>query len=125
VEAKLRTTKKNLGELPRKPEGDPVAAVWKLLAGFKKDVTQLVSGRPEDGVKGLIQTFRASRANFRDAIFRQAPDFKPYRRDSRQPSVHGTASFESIQGGEMLEPTGARDAKTVIYLDEVLDMAEK
>jgi hypothetical protein len=125
VKAKLRTTKQNIEELPHRPEGDPVAAVWKLLAGFKKDVAQLVSGRPEDGEKGLIQILRESRGQFREAIFRQAPDFKPYEQDSRESGVYETASSGSVQGGEMLEPTGPRDAKTVIYLDEVLDMAQK
>jgi hypothetical protein len=125
VEAKIRTTKKSIEELPHRPEGDPVAAVWRVLAGFKKDVTQLVSGRPEDGVKGLIQVFRKSKGQFREAIFRQAPDFKPYERGSLQPGVYETESSESVQGGEMLEPTGIRDAKTVIHLDEVLDMAQK
>jgi hypothetical protein len=150
VEAKLRITKQNIEELPRKPEGDPVAIVWKLLEGFKKDVAQLISGRPEDGVKGLIQIFRASRGEFKEAIFRQAPDFKPYnfkpykqsprihtpRVDAsprplsrcatpRAPSEYEVEFFEPVQRGEMLEPTGFRDAKTAIYLDEVVKMAQK
>jgi hypothetical protein len=136
VEAKLRTTKQSIEELPHRPEGDPVAAVWKLLAGFKKDVAQLVSGRPEDGVRGLIQIFREFRGQFREAIFKQAPDFKPYDRGSRPSGALSSASNHlsispivvssnsSVQGGEMLEPTGVRYDKT-IYLDEVLDMAQK
>jgi hypothetical protein len=69
--------------MPQQIKGEPVAVVWKLIEGFKKDVDQLIAGRPEDGNTGLIQIFRASRHDFREAIFKQAPQFKPYKVDEK------------------------------------------
>lgn len=123
--------------MPLKSQGDPVAAILKLVMGFKTDVAQLVSGRPDDGAKGLIQIFRRTKAQFRETVFNQAPDFKPYERwqekqfaremeiyDGPTESV-SPPKVSNSQEEEKLEPTGPRNSKTVVYLGEVLSMAQK
>lgn len=113
-----------MANLPDKLEGNPIAIVLRLLTAFEKDVTRLVSGRPEDGAPGLMQTFRKSRCHFYEAIFNQAPDFRPYPRDSSGRKIEYTHSL-TTEGHERLEPTGIRDDSIVVYLDEVFDTAEK
>ncbi|KAG8755211.1 hypothetical protein FRC14_004253 [Serendipita sp. 396] len=138
VEARLETIQKELAKLPSKVEGDPVTEVWKMIEEFKSDVQALVLGRAQDGEKGLIQNFRASREEFRESIFQQAPDFKPYdcpaglygsRSLDVDQSISSTTDDTDSSGegatGELerLEPSGTRNPKTLIYIDEVMDMA--
>lgn len=100
----------------------------------------MVAGRPEDGSKGLIQIFRKSRAQFREAIFNQAPDFRPYQRwqDALEPPqsprvmpmhmgpiISDPEQRNLAREKEELEPTGHRSSKTLVYLDEVLSTAQK
>ncbi|KAG8829739.1 hypothetical protein FRC17_006131, partial [Serendipita sp. 399] len=139
VEARLQTIQSELAKLPTKVEGDPVTEVWKIIEEFKSDVNTLVSGRAQDGEKGLIQIFRASREEFRESIFRQAPNFKPYNRPSQpKESVisqvmrgassgtqEGEADGEEVgKELEKLEPVGARNTSTMIYIDEVMKIAK-
>jgi hypothetical protein len=138
VEHKVRSTKEGIANLPAKPSGDPVSTIWKMKAAFEKDVKQLVEGRPEDGTAGLIQIFRHSREQFRDTIFRQAPEFKPFPRpsfkfggsqlgsaQSQQAPNPGHVSTEDAQIAqeEDLEPSGVKNPSTFVYMDEVLEVA--
>ena len=117
-----------------------------MKAAFERDVKQLVEGKPEDGTAGLIQIFRHSKEQFRDTIFRQAPEFKPFARSSskfgagqlaslrvRAPSP-GPVSPErapspgpvfplQITQDEDLEPSGEKNPSTFVYMDEVLEVA--
>jgi hypothetical protein len=136
VEHKVGSTKQGIANLPAKPTGDPVSTIWKMKAAFEKDVKQLVEGRPEDGTAGLIQIFRHSREQFRDTIFRQAPEFKPFARatlkfrsgqlelpPSRAPSPGPASAEGQTVREEDLEPSGEKDPSTFVYMDEVLAMA--
>lgn len=131
VERKLRETSEALNELPEEPQGDPVSAVLNLTTNFQKDVALLVQGRPEDGESGLLQKFRHHKGTFRDAIFNQAPQFKPYKcpsniteNESLQPSNSDLEDTEN-GGTEKLEPSGKkRDPYSFVYIDEVLTMAK-
>ncbi|PVF98611.1 hypothetical protein CPB86DRAFT_784651 [Serendipita vermifera] len=128
VERKLQETREGLNELPEEPQGDPVTVVLNLTANFQKDVAILVQGRPEDGESGLLQKFRQHKSVFREAIFQQAPQFKPFRRssvteDPIEPSDTDSEQMEN-DGTEELEPSGKRDPSNAVYIDEVLKMAE-
>jgi len=135
VEEKLGRLKEAIADLPPQRSGDPVWAVWKMKGAFEKDVKQLVEGRPEQGAVGLFQTFRRLREQFREAIFRQAPEFKPFERPAKHragglepptmppsPIDHSTAK-ESVTEEEALEPLGARDPGRFVYMNEVLETA--
>ncbi|KIM19796.1 hypothetical protein M408DRAFT_334259 [Serendipita vermifera MAFF 305830] len=132
VQLKVRHIQDDIADLPAKPSGDPVSMIWKMKAAFEKDVKQLIEGIPEAGIAGLIQTFRRERESFREAIFKQAPDFQPYSKPASVLSKLGTESRQTLlshtttgQNGdeEALEPSGLRAANTSVYLDEVLHMA--
>jgi len=109
-----------------------------MKTAFEKDVKQLVEGRPEQGATGLLQTFRHLREQFRDAIFRQAPEFKPFEKpvtyqsggpESRpQPTSddgHSGAKDHGVTQEEALEPSGQKDPSNFIYMDEVLEAARR
>ncbi|KAG8807393.1 hypothetical protein FRC17_004483, partial [Serendipita sp. 399] len=117
---KLQATKDAIRELPKKPEGDPIGILWKLLGAFQKDISQLVAGRPEDGDQGLLQLFRQYRLQFRESIFNQAPQFKPSP-GSQKPLGYGRY-INTAHNGEPLEPS-VRDSSTVVDLNEVMNVA--
>lgn len=103
-----------------------------MITTFKKDVEQLVKGRPEAGEEGLIQNLRRSKEQFREAIFRQAPEFKPFRKpkESGDTSPTEDASTQSTENiGEVLdldlEPQGPKNPDTFVYMDEVASRAQK
>ncbi|KIM31730.1 hypothetical protein M408DRAFT_237585 [Serendipita vermifera MAFF 305830] len=130
VESKVRRIKEDLGDLPAKPSGDPVSIIWKMKAAFEKDVKQLVEGIPEAGIAGLIQTFHREKNQFREAIFRQAPDFRPYNKANPHPQNKGifgastAANVTQTIDEDALEPSGPRAPNTAVYLDEVLTTAQ-
>jgi hypothetical protein len=128
IEVHLKRTKERLAKLPPKIEGDPIPAVYSLVDVFKREVSQLVEGRPEDGEHGLIQKFRDFADRFGEIIFSQAPCFRPYNAPSPTSDApsEDTGELGSIDGQEDgLEPSGRRDSATFVYIDEALQMAKK
>jgi len=136
VEQKLGRLKEAIADLPPQPSGDPVLAVWKMKSAFEKDVKQLVEGRPEQGAVGLLQTFRRLREQFREAIFRQAPEFKPFERPAglgfsgsvplarpSDPNIGYSTAEGMVTEEEALEPPGEKDPSDFVYMDEVLETA--
>jgi hypothetical protein len=135
----MRRTRMAIAELPEEPSGDPISAIWKMKAAFEKDVKQLVDGRPEQGAAGLIQTFRRLKEEFREDVFRQAPEFKPFERPpvKHRPGQPEAPSLAVPKGDsdtkkdgktlqeEELEPSGEKDPSSFVYLDEVLETARQ
>ena len=97
---------------------DPVGEVWRLLSSFKDDVQELVAGRPDDGAQGLIQMIRCARQEFRVAIFKGAPRFRPWDRPGTAVELPTTPQ-DTFDG---LEPE-VNAANTVVYANEVMDRA--
>jgi hypothetical protein len=137
VESRVQRIKENLAKLPKKLTGDPTMTVINMIATFGKDVELLVKGRPEDGKAGLIQNIRRSKETFREAIFRQAPEFKPFEKpttSTARPTEPSPEQFmhELLAAGtpqevseEELEPKGLRSSSTFVYMDEVLERAQE
>ena len=148
VKARVQEIKLEIARLPIIPtdDRDSLATLMNLLEGFKQDVQNLVKGRPEDGYDGLVQTFRESRGRFREAISRQAPEFQVFDRPKQgnfsvpvqsnprtffRPNSHiPTPERESISTrhttSEMhSEPIHVMDSERVVYMDEVLQYAER
>lgn len=125
MESTLKSTRERLSQLPPKPEGDPIPAVYGLVDNFKRDISQLVAGRPEDEEHGLIQIFRTLSDLFGEYIFAQAPCFRPF--DSAEDGPEeDTGEFHSNNDqDEGLEPPCPRNPNTFIYINEALKMAKK
>jgi hypothetical protein len=132
VDNKVQRLKDELSKLPTKLTGDPAMTVINMVANFKKDVELLVKGRPEAGKAGLIQNIRRSKERFRDAIFHQAPEFKPFEKPAKPsdmflgepiPGLPAGISGEVVE--EDLEPRGRKSPSTIVYMDEVLERAQE
>jgi len=120
VDGHISSCKKDLAALPVRSINDPVGEVWRLLSEFKHDVQGLVAGRPDDGSQGLIQVVRRVRQEFRVAIFKGAPRFRPWAKPDT--NVESPSTPQDTFGG--LEPqVSASD--TVVYANEVMDRAKK
>jgi hypothetical protein len=149
VEKRVQSLKNDIRRLPINTPEDPLMTILKLTNAFKKDVELLVKGRPEAGKPGLVQTFRRSKEQFGKAIFRQAPEFKPYDRPLQSPLGIRTQisnwNDEMDEPGFSLSPTGTltppdvtdelfeaeedlelseEDPRTFVYLNEVLEVAK-
>ena len=119
VDTNLDSCRKELTQLPVCFTGDPIGEVWRLLTDFKRDVNDLVTGRPDDGNTGLIQRIRQSRQSFRESIFQGAPRFKAYTPVGGAIERH--YALQDTAGG--LEPE-INASGTVVYIDEVIERAE-
>jgi hypothetical protein len=128
VEGTSRDIKGELEKLPPKLEGEPVPVVISLLDVFRRDINQLVAGKPEDGEKGLIQIFRERAERFGEIIFSQAPCFRPFDTpgsNSNAPSEDTGELYYDDGEDEGLEPAGPRNPLTFVYIDRALKMAKK
>ena len=119
VDGHLSSCKKDLAALPARTISDPVGEVWSLLSSFKHDVEGLVAGRPDDGSQGLIQIVRGARQEFREAIFKGAPRFRPWTKPSTEVELPTTPQ-DTFDG---LEPL-VNASDTVVYANEVMDRAK-
>ncbi|KIM31728.1 hypothetical protein M408DRAFT_327179 [Serendipita vermifera MAFF 305830] len=124
VERKVSRVNEDLSKFPKKPTGDPIMTIHNMVELFKKDVELLVKGRPNAGKAGLIQSVRRSKEAFREEVFKQAPDFKPFDKPTRLGQMFAQPeSAEDVvdTDEEALEPQGRRNKANVVYLDEVLE----
>ena len=124
--------KGKLKKLPLKVEGEPVSVVMSLIDGFRQDIKQLVTGKPDDGENGLLQIFRDQADKFGEFIFSRAPCFRPFNSpgpNSDAPSDDtGELHYDDDEDedeDEGLEPAGPRDPSTFIYVDQVLKAVKK
>jgi hypothetical protein len=132
VENKVQRLKDELSKLPTKLTGDPTMTVINMITSFTKDVELLVKGRPGDGKGGLIQNIRRSKERFRDAIFRQAPEFKPFEKPATPNGIFRGPPANELPAGtsgeiveEDLEPKGLKSVDTLVYMDEVLERSQE
>jgi hypothetical protein len=138
LQAILQKTDRDLRTLPHPPSSDPVGEIHALLQGFMRDVSTHVRGVA--GANGLIQRINrlhdcklhavmssyVSVANpllkdFRKAIYRTAPDFRPYERNKADPPPMPAADFLASEDPLRFEDLGNEP----VYVDDVFqDMQE-
>lgn len=132
VDNNVQRLKDELSKLSTKLTDDSAMTVINMIANFKKDVELLVKGRPEAGKVGLIQHIRRSKERFRDAIFCQAPEFRPF----EKPAIPTGMSLVSLANEplvgipgdfveEDLEPRDLKSPSMVVYMDEVLERTQE
>ncbi|KAF8486541.1 P-loop containing nucleoside triphosphate hydrolase protein [Gautieria morchelliformis] len=73
----LKDTSKELGLLPPPLPENPVIELLRLLTGFSTEVKQWIDG--SEGHKDLVQIFNGASTDFKEVIFRTAPDFRPFK----------------------------------------------
>lgn len=121
----MKNIKGKLEMLPLKLEGEPVPVLLSLIDVFRRDISHLVTGKPEDGETGLIQIFREQTEMFGENIFSQAPCFRPFDSSDAPSDDTGEFYYDGDDEDEGLEPAAPRDPSTFVYIDHALKMAKK
>ncbi|KZT65430.1 hypothetical protein DAEQUDRAFT_676924 [Daedalea quercina L-15889] len=121
IQDMLRTTEGQLGELPQEPSKDPIGEVYNLISKLSDALTQYVEGTP--GAGGLLQTIRPKQQEFKDAIRKTAPDFRPSERPDGDDFAYGNGLTlpEFLSNEE--KPHLPDDDSDAIYIDQVMDYA--
>ena len=71
----LEQTSHDLSRLPKPPSSEPLGEMLRLIGSFVHSIERLVDGSPDDN--GLMQALRGPHSDFKKAIRRTAPDFRP------------------------------------------------
>ncbi|TFY61378.1 hypothetical protein EVJ58_g4548 [Rhodofomes roseus] len=116
IQEMLRMTEIQLGELPKEASKDPVGEVYNLIGKFSSALTQYVEGTP--GADGLLQTIRPKQQDFKDAIRKTAPDFRPFEQGD---NGSGLTVPEFLSNEE--KPCLPEGDDHAVYINEVMDLA--
>jgi len=119
-----------LSSIPKEPSKDPRNEISNLVHGFVTKLAKHVEGMPDED--GLIQSIQPAQENFRSAIRRTAPEFRPFEKKFAQGRTFDGPIFlkneegVDVGGDSVVESLSARGGdRKVIYIDEVLDRAQK
>ncbi|KAI5117952.1 hypothetical protein M0805_004717 [Coniferiporia weirii] len=113
----LQRTEESINELPVPTSSDALAEMVQFISHFSSDVSCLVEGTPGKG--GLIQSIRSKQDEFRNGILSLAPNFKPYKKDSK---VVDLPRMEFISNEEADEKNSHG---VVMHIDEVMELAHQ
>ncbi|THU85106.1 hypothetical protein K435DRAFT_764484 [Dendrothele bispora CBS 962.96] len=135
LENSIRTTRGQLGQLPKAPSRDPLSEITALIVHFTTDLSRHLEGVPQKD--GLPQAIRPAQVAFRKAIRRTAPNFKPF--DKSDAKMHTLArpdfldneeeadddTGEKVEGTEDKSEDNAPSEPIAIHIDEVLRQAQE
>lgn len=118
----LKQTQEDISRLPNPPSSEPVSEIMKLINAFVRSVEQLVEGVPDE--KGLLQTLRRPRDEFKKAIRHTAPYFLPLESflALRLEAPRTVTPFSFLSSEETWEEEPC-DASSPIFIDAVLKKA--
>jgi len=115
----LKETESQIQKLPSAPSDDAQGEIILLVSDFARELATYVEGTPDDN--GIHQAIRPLNRTFMSMIQGTAPDFSPFESESGR--YYTPPDF--LQS----EDTGiygrVTDLDDTIYVDEVMDMADK
>jgi hypothetical protein len=92
----------------------------RLISSFVRSIEGLIDGVPDEN--GLIQALRGPHAEFKKAIQRTAPDFRPLTpTDSETPTIPSPPKFLVDEDKDWQDQPN--DNSGAIYIDEVMRRA--
>jgi len=119
VNKRLERTGHEISRLPNPPSSEPVGEMLRLIGLFVRSLEHLIEGTPDED--GLIQALRGPQADFKKAIRRTAPDFRPDTRPPlyRKATILPKPDFLPEEEREewSTDPSGA------IYIEDVMKKA--
>ncbi|KAI6044500.1 P-loop containing nucleoside triphosphate hydrolase protein [Pisolithus marmoratus] len=134
LQAVMQQVHSDLRELPPEPSNNPVGEIHRVLNGFTKELSELLTGTPDDD--GLVQTIRSHSVTFKREIYSTAPQFLPWeRKDSHRHSKLPPATFLSNEenpdaedesdddGFGLAPPVRLRD--DAIFIDDVMQRVQR
>ncbi|KAI6040078.1 P-loop containing nucleoside triphosphate hydrolase protein [Pisolithus marmoratus] len=134
LQAVMQQAHSDLRELPPEPSNNPVGEIHRILNGFTRKLSELLTGTPDDN--GLVQTIRSHSEAIKQEIYFTAPRFVPWeRRDSHQhpklPPVKFLSDEEIVDSEDESDDEGlgltppARSRDNDIFIDEVMERAQR
>jgi hypothetical protein len=114
----LERTTHELSRLPNPPSSEPVGEMMRILNTFIRSIERLVDGVPDED--GLIQALREPQTEFKKAIRKTAPDFRPLT-SSEMPETPSPPRFLVDEDTEWQDQP--IDDSGAIYIDEVMRKA--
>lgn len=117
----LERTTHELSRLPNPPSSEPVGDMMRLINTFVRSIERLVDGVPDED--GLIQALRGPHTEFKKAIRKTAPDFRPLTppTSSEIPTILSPPRFLVDEDTEWQDQP--IDDSGAIYVDEVMRKA--
>ena len=117
----LERTTHELSRLPNPPSSEPVGDMMRLINTFVRSIERLVDGVPDED--GLIQALRGPHTEFKKAIRKTAPDFRPLTppTSSEIPTIPSPPRFLVDEDTEWQDQP--IDDSGAIYVDEVMRKA--
>jgi hypothetical protein len=99
-----------------------MAEILKLISTFVRSVEGLVGGVPDDD--GLIQALREPQAEFKKAIRRTAPDFRPLERPKGVKTITALPPLEFLSNEETEWDCEPSDPRLAIFVEDVMKRAD-
>ncbi|KAI0262179.1 P-loop containing nucleoside triphosphate hydrolase protein [Gloeopeniophorella convolvens] len=115
----LDETSDKISRLPSPPSSEPMGEILKLIGTFVRAIERLIDGTPDED--GLMQALRSPRDEFRRAIRRSAPDFRPLERNHSPSPCPPLPFLSNEEEGEEFQPS---DDSGAIYVEDVKKRAE-
>ena len=110
----LNETESQIQKLPAAPSDDAQGEIILLVSDFARELASYVEGTPDDN--GIHQAIRPLNKTFMSKIRSTAPKFSPSKRMWEE--SYPPPSFLPLEEQET-------DGSDTIYVDEVMEMAEK
>ena len=114
----LKETEHQIQELPAAPSDDAQGEVILLVSNFSRELATYVEGTPDEN--GIHQAIRPLNKAFMSAIWGTAQKFFPFVEGTGRHYTHPTFLLPEEQ--RVMEE---EDTDDIIYVDEVMDMADK
>jgi len=114
----LNETETQIRKLPAAPSDDAQGEIILLVSDFARELANYVEGTPDDN--GIHQAIRPLNKTFASRIRGTAIKFSPFVKQSWKP--HPPPDFLPSEEREIHKATDRNDT---IYVDEVMEMAEK
>ena len=117
----LERTTDELSRLPNPPSSEPVGEMMRLVNSFVRSIERLVDGVPDED--GLVQSLRGPQTEFKKAIRKTAPDFRPLTRPTSSdiPTIPSPPKFLVDEDTEWQDQPD--DNSRAIYVGEVMRKA--
>jgi hypothetical protein len=112
-------TLKDLEKLPHPLPENPVIELLRLLTAFSTEMKQWIDA--SEGHEALVRIFRRASADFKDDIFRTAPNFRPFKDADEEhrltpPTISDSAYEDPNEPEQNIDPMFLTDVRE--YIDK-------
>jgi hypothetical protein len=114
-------TLKDLEKLPPPLPENPVIELLRLLTAFSTEMKQWIDA--SEGHEALVQIFKSASADFKNDIFRTAPNFRPFKDADEEHRLTQPTIFDS--GAAYEDPNEPEQNIDPMFLTDVREYIDK